>query len=374
MPDKTILIVDDTPANITAALSILKDKYRTRVATGGARALEQASASEKPDLILLDVTMPEMDGYEVCTRLKANPDTAEIPVVFLTARTDAEDEAKGFELGAVDYIHKPFNPTVVRARVHTHLLLRDTLKQIEERNAALDEKTRTLEGLAGKLAKYLSPQVYASIFAGTHDVRLATERKRLTVFFSDIKDFTSTTANMQPEDLTAMLNQYFTAMSSIAHAHRAHVDKFIGDAMLMFFGDPETRGAEEDARACVRMAIAMQRRMVELRRDWRMKGLEQHFEMRIGINTGYCNVGNFGSNDRMDYTIIGAEVNLAARLEEAADPGGILLSYPTYALVRDIVNADERGSITAKGIHREVNVFAVTGILDTPDPEPVDRA
>ena len=198
----------------------------------------------------------------------------DIPVVFLTARTDAEDEAKGFELGAVDYIHKPFNPTVVRARVHTHLLLRETLKQIEERNAALDEKTRTLEGLAGKLAKYLSPQVYASIFAGTHDVRLATERKRLTVFFSDIKDFTSTTADMQPEDLTAMLNQYFTAMSSIAHAHGAHIDKFIGDAMLMFFGDPETRGAEENARACVRMAIAMQRRMVELRHEWRMKGLE----------------------------------------------------------------------------------------------------
>lgn len=374
MPDKTILIVDDTPANITAALSILKDKYRTRVATSGARALEQAGASEKPDLILLDVTMPEMDGYEVCARLKANPDTAEIPVVFLTARTDAEDEAKGFGLGAVDYIHKPFNPTVVRARVHTHLLLRDTLKQIAERNAALDEKTRTLESLAGKLAKYLSPQVYASIFAGTHDVRLATERKRLTVFFSDIKNFTSITADMQPEDLTAMLNQYFTAMSSIAQAHGAHIDKFIGDAMLMFFGDPETRGAEEDARACVRMAIAMQRRMVELRRDWRMNGLEQHFEMRIGINTGYCNVGNFGSNDRMDYTIIGAEVNLAARLEQAADPGGILLSYPTYALVRDILNADERGSITAKGIHREVNVFAVKGILETPDADPIDRS
>lgn len=364
MPDKTILIVDDTPANIAAALSILKDQYRTRVATSGAKALEQAGAADKPDLILLDVTMPGMDGYEVCARLKAHPDTAEIPVVFLTARTDAEDEAKGFELGAVDYIHKPFNPTVVRARVHTHLLLRDTLRQVEERNAALDEKTRTLESLAVKLSKYLSPQVYASIFDGTRDVTLATERKRLTVFFSDIKDFTATTADMQPEDLTAMLNGYFTTMSEIALAHGAHIDKFIGDAMLMFFGDPETRGAEEDARACVRMAIAMQRRMVDLRREWRAKGFEQPFEMRIGINTGYCNVGNFGSDDRMDYTIIGAEVNLAARLEQAADPGGILMSYPTYALVRDIVTAEERGSIAAKGIHREVHVFAVTGVLD----------
>ena len=119
---------------------------------------------------------------------------------------------RGFELGSVDYIHKPFNPTVVRARVATHLLLRDTLKEIEERNAALDEKTRMLESLSAKLSKYLSPQVYASIFAGSRDVELATERKRLTVFFSDIQDFVATTADMQPEDLTAMLNRYFTAM------------------------------------------------------------------------------------------------------------------------------------------------------------------
>jgi adenylate cyclase len=374
MPDKTILIVDDTPANIAAALAILKDQYRTRVATSGAKALEHAAAADKPDLILLDVTMPDMDGYEVCGRLKADPETASIPVVFLTARTEAEDEAKGFELGAVDYIHKPFNPTVVRARLATHLLLRDTLKQIEERNTALDEKTRMLESLSVKLSKYLSPQVYASIFTGSRDVELATERKRLTVFFSDIKDFTATTADMQPEDLAAMLNRYFTAMSKIALAHGAHIDKFIGDAMLMFFGDPETKGAEEDARACVRMAVAMQRRMVELQQEWRESGFEQPFEMRVGINTGYCNVGNFGSDDRMDYTIIGAEVNLAARIEAAADPGGILISYPTWALVRDIVRAEERDSIAAKGIRREVRVFAVADILDDPDPAPVSRA
>jgi adenylate cyclase len=374
MPDKTILIVDDTPANIAAALAILKDQYRTRVATSGAKALEHAAAADKPDLILLDVTMPDMDGYEVCGQLKADPETASIPVVFLTARTEAEDEAKGFELGAVDYIHKPFNPTVVRARLATHLLLRDTLKQIEERNTALDEKTRMLESLSVKLSKYLSPQVYASIFTGSRDVELATERKRLTVFFSDIKDFTATTADMQPEDLAAMLNRYFTAMSKIALAHGAHIDKFIGDAMLMFFGDPETRGAEEDARACVRMAVAMQRQMVELQQEWRASGFEQPFEMRVGINTGYCNVGNFGSDDRMDYTIIGAEVNLAARIEAAADPGGILISYPTWALVRDIVRAEERDSIAAKGIRREVRLFAVADILDDPDPAPVSRA
>jgi class 3 adenylate cyclase len=162
-------------------------------------------------------------------------------------------------------------------------------------------------------------------------------------------------------------------MSKIALAHGAHIDKFIGDAMLMFFGDPETKGFEEDARACVRMAVAMQRQMVELQQEWRASGFEQPFQMRIGINTGYCNVGNFGSEDRMDYTIIGAEVNLAARIQAEADPGGILISYPTWALVRDIVRAEERGSIAAKGIRREVGVFAVAGILDDHDPAPVAR-
>jgi len=199
---------------------------------------------------------------------------------------------------------------------------------------SLDEKNSMLEGLSNKLSKYLSPQVYQSIFSGGRDVKLSTERKKLTVFFSDIKDFTQTTDDLQPEDLTYLLNKYFTEMSKIALEHGATIDKFIGDAMLMFFGDPESRGIKEDARACVRMAIAMQRKMAELREIWHDKGYEHPFQMRVGINTGFCNVGNFGSDDRMDYTIIGGDVNLAARLEGQADPSGILMSYETYALVK----------------------------------------
>ena len=184
------------------------------------------------------------------------------------------------------------------------------------------------------------------------------------MFFSDIKDFTATTADLQPEDLTYLLNKYFSEMSKIAMAYGATIDKFIGDAMLIFFGDPESRGVPEDARACVRMAIAMQRRMEDLGEVWKAKGYDMPFKMRIGLNTGYCNVGNFGSPERMDYTIVGGEVNLAARLESAADIGGILMSYETYALVRDIVEAEERDAITMKGIKREVRAFAVTNILD----------
>ncbi len=237
----------------------------------------------------------------------------------------------------------------------------------QERDRAareLDERNQQLAELSQKLSKYLSPQVYASIFSGARDVKLATERKKLTVFFSDIKDFTQTTDDLQPEDLTALLNHYFTEMSKIALEHGATIDKFIGDAMLMFFGDPQTLGVKEDAAACVRMAMVMQRRMAELGDVWRSLGYEKPFRMRIGINTGYCNVGNFGSEDRMDYTIIGGEVNLAARLEGQADPGGILMSYETYALVSDIVAAEERPPMTVKGIRRQVRPYAVQGLYD----------
>ncbi|MCC2111109.1 MAG: adenylate/guanylate cyclase domain-containing protein, partial [Hyphomicrobiales bacterium] len=177
-------------------------------------------------------------------------------------------------------------------------------------NVELEDANTFLASVSMKISRYLSPQVYKSIFSGEKDAVIATERKKLTIFFSDIKDFTQATERLQPEELTAVLNEYFTEMATIAHDHGATVDKFIGDAILAFFGDPETRGAKEDALACVNMAIAMQRRLAVLKDEWRRRGLEKPLQARMGINTGYCNVGNFGSEDRMDYTIIGAEANL----------------------------------------------------------------
>ena len=153
-------------------------------------------------------------------------------------------------------------------------------------------------------------------------------------------------------------------MSKIALSHGGTIDKFVGDAMLIFFGDPETRGDAEDAKACLRMAIEMQDRIAGLNAKWRNAGIEQPFRVRMGINTGYCNVGNFGSDDRMDYTIIGAEANLAARLQSVAEPGHIVVSYETYALVRDAVVAQALPPITMKGISREVVPYAISGILD----------
>jgi len=216
-----------------------------------------------------------------------------------------------------------------------------------------------LASISMKIAKYLSPQVYKSIFSGQKDVTIATERKKLTVFFSDIKDFTETTERLQPEELTALLNEYLTAMSDIALAHGATLDKFIGDAILCFFGDPETKGAAEDARAAVAMAAAMQRKLAELQVIWRTRGIEKPFQVRMGINTGYCNVGNFGSEDRMDYTIIGAEANLAARLQSIAEPGQVVMSYETFALTEGLVRAHALPAIEMKGIARPVVPYAV---------------
>jgi class 3 adenylate cyclase len=181
--------------------------------------------------------------------------------------------------------------------------------------------------------------------------------------------FTATTERLEPEDLTRLLNQYLTEMSTIAQAHGGTVDKFMGDAILVFFGDPETRGVKEDALACVRMAIDMRGRMRELQHAWREAGLETPLQCRTGINTGICTVGNFGSEERMEYTIIGGGVNLAARLETACEPNEILISYETYAHIKDHVRCEERGQICVKGINHPVTTYQVVDVLDALERE-----
>ncbi len=242
--------------------------------------------------------------------------------------------------------------------------LLEAMRRAEEANKLVTEKNEMLEALSSKLAKYLSPQIYNSIFSGEQSVEIASKRKKLTIFFSDIAAFTETTDNLESEELTAVLNHYLTEMSAIALDYGATIDKYIGDAMLLFFGDPQTKGVKEDAKACVMMAIAMQRRMRELEQEWRDRGLERPFRIRMGICTGFCTVGNFGSRDRLDYTIIGNEVNLAARLESAAEPGSILLAYETNSLVQDIVLTEEQPPMTVKGFIRPISTYKVTGTYD----------
>jgi len=241
---------------------------------------------------------------------------------------------------------------------------REAMQAAEEASRQVAEKNRRLESLAAKLSKYLAPQIYKSIFSGDKGTEVASQRKKLTIFFSDIAGFTETTDLLESEELTTLLNQYLREMSAIALEHGATIDKFIGDAIMLFFGDPETRGAKEDALACVKMAIAMQQRMRDLQAEWRERGQEHVFQLRIGINTGFCTVGNFGSDARVDYTIIGNEVNLASRLQTHADLGGILLAHETWALVKDEVLAEETGTITVKGFTKPVRTHRVVGLID----------
>ena len=241
------------------------------------------------------------------------------------------------------------------------------ITELKQREQDLTEKSAALATLSSKLAKYLAPQVYDSIFTGQQDVKIVSKRKKLTVCFSDLVGFTEITDKLESEDLTQLLNHYLTEMSKIALQYGATIDKYVGDAIVMFFGDPATLGVKEDALACVQMAVAMQKRVGELAEEWRNSGIETPLRCRIGIHTGYCTVGNFGSEDRMDYTMVGGTVNLASRLEHEASPGGVLISFETYAHVKDEVRCEERGHVQVKGIVQPVATYSVVGLK--PDPE-----
>jgi adenylate cyclase len=358
--NSVILIVDDTPENVDVLAGVLREHYQIKVALNGPKALKIAQSDPAPALILLDVMMPEMDGYQVCLQLQADERTRRIPVIFVTAKSEVEDEAQGFGLGAVDYITKPVNPAIVLARVRTHLALRHSLRKLED--------------LSLKLARYLPRQVYQSIFEGRQDARIGCSRKKLTVFFSDIVGFVSETEGIEPEDFTFILNGYLNRMAQVVSKHGGTLDKFIGDAVLVFFGDPESNGVAEDAAACVWMALEMKEAIVELNREWLAKGIRQGFEVRMGISTGFATVGNFGSDERMDYTIIGKQVNLANRLQAAAQAGEILIGQETWLLVRDLFRCVAKKPVQAKGFERPIQTYAVMGPELSEDPAIIEEA
>lgn len=238
---------------------------------------------------------------------------------------------------------------VLRQKHKVFLSLRDEAREQQQHYTML----------ASNLTKYLSPQVWQSIFLGKKSATLESQRKKLTVFFSDIKGFTELSEELEPEQLTDMLNQYLNEMSQIALKYGGTIDKFVGDSIMIFFGDPKSRGPKKDALAAVSMAIAMRRHMAALRRQWRTLGVEKPLEIRMGINTGYCTVGNFGAENRMDYTLIGKEVNLASRLESHAEANQILISHETWSLVKDTILCQSMGDLQVKGFTRSVPSYRV---------------
>lgn len=235
---------------------------------------------------------------------------------------------------------------------------------LQKANEALAEKNEMLEGLSAKLAKYLSRQVYDSIFEGRRDVKIESYRKELTVFFSDIQGFTDLTDRLEAETVSELLNSYLSSMAEIADEYGGTIDKFIGDGIMIFFGDPETAGRKEDALACVRMALAMRERISELRNGWIEISGSANLRVRIGINTGYCTVGNFGSDDRMDYTIVGGPVNVAARLESTAEQDQIHIAHDTFMLVKDKIYCRPMGEIAVKGVAHKLRTYEAVGSRD----------
>jgi class 3 adenylate cyclase len=268
------------------------------------------------------------------------------------------------ELGQVIDAYNQMQDRQQKYEVELHAA-RDTLEErVIERTEELAKKSHQMERLSNQLSKYLSPQVYESIFTGRQEVKIAAARKKLTVFFSDIVGFTETADRMESEELTQLLNHYLTEMSRIALEYGATIDKYVGDAIMIFFGDPETKGTREDALACVQMALDMRQRMQELADIWRDTGIENPLRVRMGIHTGFCTVGNFGSEDRLDYTIIGSAVNIASRLEAIAPPGEILISYETDALVKDRVHCEKHGQVDVKGIAHPVTTYRVLDLVE----------
>ncbi|MBI5607257.1 MAG: response regulator [Deltaproteobacteria bacterium] len=341
-----VLIVDDTPGNLQVLAAILRPEgYRLSAAGSGSDALV-AVAKAAPDLILMDVNMPGMDGFEACARLRADPTTAPIPVVFLTAQNDLEHLVRGFEAGGVDYLSKPFRTEELLARVRTHI----ELKRARDRLKLLSEQ----------LGRYLSPPVYAALFRGERSAEITARSRDITVFFADIVSFTPRSEAMDPEALAAWLNNYLATMASVISRHGGTLDKFIGDAVMGFFGDPDSAGLSSDALACVHMAVEMRSRARDL-----------GVQVRIGIASGPCTVGNFGSDQNMSYTAVGRVVNLASRLEGAAQAGQIVLASGTWERVRDHVHCSEGGLLRLKGIAQPEATFVVEEPSATADGDPV---
>jgi adenylate cyclase len=321
---KTILLVDDTPANIQIAREILKDTYKIRVSTSGAKALELVKIAPVPDLILLDVMMPEMDGYEVCTRLKADPATCELPVIFLTAMTEAEDETRGFSVGAVDYIHKPFSPAVVMARVQTQLNLRETREQLAREKRLVDQLLdNILPGAAVaelKSTGRVAPQHFENV----------------AVLFVDLVSFTSFCDRHTPEDVVGSLGDLFVLFEECASRNGLEKIKTVGDAFMATAG--LLKPVPDPLGAAVRCALEIAAAAPTIRDGWRV---------RAGVHCGTVMAGIVG-RERFQFDIWGDTVNVASRLTSAASPQSVALTEAQAAGLQGLTIVP-RGAVELKG-------------------------
>jgi adenylate cyclase len=363
-----VLVVDDMPMNVKMLADILGFKgYQVVTAAGGNEALAKVAA-EKPDLVLLDVMMPDLDGYAVCRAIRANAQTAILPVVMVTALDPAQERVKGLEAGADDFLSKPINQPELLARVRSLLRIKAFHDQVQAQAHELADWNRTLEQrvaegvrqleLMGRLKRFLSPQVADLIVGGAGDDALKSHRREITVAFLDLRGFTAFIETADPEEVMGVLREYHAEMGRLIIDHNGTIEHFAGDGIMVFFNDPVA--IENPAQQAVRMAIGMQTSMAVLSRGWKRRGYELH--MGIGIAQGYATLGMIGFEGRRDYGAIGPVTNLASRLCSEAKAGQILVAQKVFGLIEELVAAEPVGELSVKGFHKPVPAFNVTGL------------
>jgi adenylate cyclase len=363
---------DDAVARATLVKGLEQEGHRVATAADGRRALE-ALGAEPFDAVLLDIVMPEVDGFEVLAQMKADSQLRHVPVIVVTSVDDVASAVRCIEMGADDYLTKPFDPVLLRARLNAGLTkkrLHDLAAQHLEEVTGLNHRleARIEEQMAelvrtGELRRFLPPQVAEGVLAGD----LASDglqRRKVTVLFSDMVGFTDLSDTLDPEELAEVLDEYLREMSAVLLAHGGTLDNYIGDGVMAVFGAPKPMGEEEQALAAVRSALAMRDRARELAARIRGRGIPADLQIRVGVNAGHCMVGLFGSDVLRAYKIVGFAVNIAARLQTEASPGTILAGYRTYGLIKDRVRAERREPLMVKGSARPVEAWEILGLSD----------
>jgi len=364
-----ILVIDDSPQNRRLAEALLMPRgYEVIGVESGAEAFSWL-ADNAADIVLLDIVMPEMNGYEVCRKLRENPATEVLPVVMLTSSGD-EDKVRAIEAGADDFISRPVNEAELLARVRSLLRIKQFHDTIQRQASELAEWNRTLEDRVtaqvedlerlGRLRRFLSPQLAELIVNSDDESVLQSHRREITVVFCDLRGFTAFSETAEPEEVMAVLAEFHGELGKLIHAFGGTLERFAGDALMMFFNDPFP--IEDAPLRAVRMALAMQSRVADLIVDWRKRGHD--LGLGIGVAVGYATMGRIGFEGRFDYGAVGSVVNLAARLCSEAKGGQILLAPKALAAVEDAVSAEPVGELTLKGFHKPVPAFAVTGLLE----------
>jgi adenylate cyclase len=365
-----ILVVDDVAKNVKLLADVLAVRgYRTSTAASGEEALASIAA-DAPDLVLLDVMMPGLSGYDVCRAIRADPAHAMLPVVLVTALDPAQERAKGLEAGADDFLSKPVSQAELIARVRSLLRIKTLYDEVQRHKAELQGWNATLEARVaegvqqlervGRLKRFFSPQLARAILAGGADDPLKSHRREITVVFLDLRGFTAFTETADPEEVMAVLAQYHAAMGALVLAHEGTLERFSGDGMMIFFNDPQPV-PDAPARA-VRMALQMQRELVGLSEQWRRRGYDLH--MGVGIAQGFATLGGIGFEGRIDYGAIGTVTNLASRLCGEAAGGEILVSQRVQGALQEAGRdgewrLQEAGEYVLKGFQRKVPAWRV---------------